>query len=241
MEPINCKNCGSIVNSNYCGNCGQNRSQRISFKLLASDIYDGLFDFESPFLKILISLTLNPGKVYREYLAGARKRYFSPIRYALWILALTIAVAGFYDTPIVPNLDMLSIDREAQEALTPIFTFINAAIIPITLATALFNAIIAKLIFYQEKYSVAELYTPFLLNSVHLNLLSIPAIIFGIYGTKEHLVFTVIISVLYMVWAIAELYQPRRFANYLKSALVTFAAQFVGFGVGTVIGLSFSQ
>jgi hypothetical protein len=46
-------------------------------------------------------LTVNVGKVYREYLEGARQRYFSPIRYSIWIMTLMVAIAVITDTVLI--------------------------------------------------------------------------------------------------------------------------------------------
>lgn len=164
MDKTECKNCGAVVEGKYCGECGQLRYRRITWRLLVQDAYDGFFDFQSPFLKNLILLTVNPGKVYVDYLGGARKRYFSPIKYALWIMAVCIAVAGFYGVNIVPAAEMMIEDTETQQKLAPVVAFMNAAIVPIVFFYAFLTACVAKIFFVKEKYSLLEWYTVVLLS-----------------------------------------------------------------------------
>lgn len=216
-----CGNCGAGVTGKYCGACGQKRQDRISLKSIADDIYDGFIDFESPFLRLLVFLTINPGKVYREYLAGARKRYFSPIKYSLWLMALCAAVGGLLNTPLVPEISPFNSDPEFNEPLKPFTTFANAAIIPIVFVSAVFVAACARWIFSKANYTIVEWYAPALLSLTHMYVLHLFAILLGVYQTAEYSVLSMLISISYMTWGIAEMFQPRRLKHYLYSATVT--------------------
>ncbi len=225
MENINCRNCGTLVTGNFCTECGQKRQKRVSLKTLASDIYNAALDFESPFLKTLITLTINPGKLYREYLDGARKRYFSPIRYSLWIMTFAIAIAGFVGAKIFPDISVPPDQPELIALIDGYYKFLNAIIIPLTFVYAFWMAIFARLAFRGEKYSKEELFIPMLLNGSHLYIIWIPAVILGDVGNVTQQLIYMLISMAYMAWGLAETYQPRTKKNYLKSIAIVALGQ----------------
>lgn len=241
MEEISCRNCGASVTGNYCSECGQKRQKRISLRLLASDIYNAALDFESPFLKTMVTLTINPGKVYREYLDGAQKRYFSPVRYSLWILTLMVAVGSVLglqvvEIPIPDDIQtMFEGDVEAKAELIKFledFEFLlNATLIPMTFITSLWLAICARLVFFNKQYRIAEWFIPFLLNGSHICLLIVLSMLIGVYEYDVTKILLATASVMYMTWGIAELFQPRSFINYLKSFAIAVVAQYLFYSI----------
>ncbi len=91
-----CRNCGEIVEKNFCSNCGQeNKDYIISFKGLFADFLENVIDLDSRLFRTLKFLLLKPGFLTMEYLGGRRVRYVSPLRLyliasALFFLAVSI-------------------------------------------------------------------------------------------------------------------------------------------------------
>ena len=76
-----CRNCGVVVNRNYCPECGQDTS------LHPLSVWEFFHEFVSHYVavegklwKTLLLLSLQPGRLTREYLAGRRQRYIQPLR-----------------------------------------------------------------------------------------------------------------------------------------------------------------
>ena len=81
---MNCKNCGHIVDGNFCSHCGQNSSVgRIDFSSFINDVSESIFQINRGFIYTLIELSTRPGRSIDEFLNGKRKNHFKPIAYVL--------------------------------------------------------------------------------------------------------------------------------------------------------------
>ncbi len=84
-----CLNCGTTLKGNFCAECGQPSSTgKISFKETIRNFMGIAFALEGPLWLTLRLLIVNPGKLFREYIAGKRKKYYKPV--ALFILVTAV-------------------------------------------------------------------------------------------------------------------------------------------------------
>jgi hypothetical protein len=82
---MNCKNCGEVVSSNFCGNCGQSASvSKITLPKLLNQLSESIFLFNNGLLYTLKELFVRPGISIQDFLNGKRKRHFKPIAYVLF-------------------------------------------------------------------------------------------------------------------------------------------------------------
>lgn len=85
-----CKNCGHIVEGNYCGNCSQSAdTARFKTKSFFDDLAYGITNSNRGILYTLCSLFTRPGYMMAEYLAGKRVRHFRP-------MPMLVILAGLY-------------------------------------------------------------------------------------------------------------------------------------------------
>ena len=90
-----CKNCGTYLDTNFCGNCGQNsKVKKINLKYILQDIPDSVLLLNSGFLFTLRELTLRPAEMIKEFLAGKRKPHYKPL--AFFLLTSTSYFLLFY-------------------------------------------------------------------------------------------------------------------------------------------------
>src|SRR5258708_33618024 len=96
-----CLNCGHEVQSRYCSECGQeNTTYKVSLGGLLGDLFDELFQLESRLWRSLWHLVRYPGRLTREYNAGRRVRYTSPLR-----LYLLSSFLYFFTATVLPPTD----------------------------------------------------------------------------------------------------------------------------------------
>ena len=77
-----CKNCGAITKDLFCAHCGQRTSvNKVTLGETFNDLTDNMFSLAAPLPLTLRRLVLNPGALFREYLSGKRKKYYSPISF----------------------------------------------------------------------------------------------------------------------------------------------------------------
>jgi hypothetical protein len=109
-----CLNCGTELQGQYCGHCGQRASGRlISLWELLRDAFGDLLELDSRLWRTIIPLLVRPGKLTRDYLEGKRARYMPPFRMYL-VLSIVFFVIAFFD----PR-DDLSLLFEPEPEPTP--------------------------------------------------------------------------------------------------------------------------
>jgi len=91
---MNCKNCGHLVDGNFCSHCGQNtRVDKINFSNFLSELSGSVFQVNKGFFYTLKQLFIRPGHSIREYLHGKRKRHFKPIAYVLILSTIYFVIS----------------------------------------------------------------------------------------------------------------------------------------------------
>jgi len=94
-----CLNCGVAVATRYCPECGQeNTTYRVSLGRLVGDLFEEVFQLESRLWRTLWTLFRRPGLLTREYNAGRRVSYTTPLR-----LYLVASVAYFFVAGLMPQ------------------------------------------------------------------------------------------------------------------------------------------
>tara|TARA_R110002094_G_scaffold126737_2_gene120641 strand:- start:1134 stop:2129 length:996 start_codon:yes stop_codon:yes gene_type:complete len=79
QKPARCANCEAQAASRYCPNCGQQQSGRLTLRQLGGDFAARFFSAERGLWKTFAELTARPGLTARNYLAGKRRTYVTPL------------------------------------------------------------------------------------------------------------------------------------------------------------------
>ena len=98
LHPVEvCLNCGTTLDGQYCGTCGQRATSRlISVWELLRDAFGDLLELDSRLWRTLIPLTIRPGQLTRDYLEGRRARFMPPFRMYL-VLSIVFFLVAFFD------------------------------------------------------------------------------------------------------------------------------------------------
>jgi hypothetical protein len=115
-----CANCGAPLAGRFCADCGQPADTRIpSLWGLLGEYLDGAFNFDSRIWRTLVPLTMQPGGLTREFLAGRRARYVAPFRVYLVLSLIFFVVSSATDMPSArpARLGPLDVSGEAPDAV----------------------------------------------------------------------------------------------------------------------------
>jgi hypothetical protein len=98
-----CSDCARPVTGKFCANCGQPTHVHRSLLHLGEELLHGVMHFDARIWRTLPLLLLNPGRLTREWVAGARTRYVSPLAIFLFTVFLIFFVMSFGGQNIVPQ------------------------------------------------------------------------------------------------------------------------------------------
>ncbi|MEI8048754.1 MAG: DUF3667 domain-containing protein [Bacteroidota bacterium] len=83
---MECKNCNTIFDGNYCNSCGQiTGEKRFILSNLPGEFLHGFYHVHSGLLFTIRELFIRPGETLRGYIYGKRVKYFNPFTYLLLI------------------------------------------------------------------------------------------------------------------------------------------------------------
>ncbi len=99
VDPVrdvaHCGNCGAELRGPHCYRCGQpTRGLVRHFSSVAGDFFDSVFNLDSRTLQTLGPLFFRPGFLSREYFAGRRVRYVTPVRMFVFLTLIAFFVSN---------------------------------------------------------------------------------------------------------------------------------------------------
>ena len=109
LPSTECLNCGTAMSGPYCSECGQKSAPaNPRFSDLRQEFTQELLDVDGRLWRSAVLLFTRPGWLTREYCAGRRAGYLSPLR-----LYLTMAVLVFAMAALVPR--QLTVKQDARQ------------------------------------------------------------------------------------------------------------------------------
>ena len=100
-----CLNCGSQVLGNYCHSCGQHtREHNQGVWQFVLEFLEEFIRFDSKFLRTIVPLIIKPGFLTREWVAGKRVRYISPLKLYISLSAICFLMVSLTTHPNVVNV-----------------------------------------------------------------------------------------------------------------------------------------
>lgn len=94
-----CSDCGAETSGNFCANCGQPTHVHRTLLHLGEELLHGVMHFDARIWRTLPLLALNPGRLTREWVQGARTRYVSPLALFLFTIFVTFFILSFVRMP----------------------------------------------------------------------------------------------------------------------------------------------
>jgi len=101
-ENITCTVCNKTTSEKFCGNCGQELSNKeITFSGLMSDLVMSSLDLEKSVFAVLLTICTNPSKLVVNYWNGFKKYYPSPFKLLIYALAVAAIHLAYVDSHIL--------------------------------------------------------------------------------------------------------------------------------------------
>jgi hypothetical protein len=217
---MNCKNCNTEVNSNFCPNCGQPTSlKRIDGHYIIHEI-EHVLHFERGILYTIRELVTNPGQSIRNYLSGNRSRLVKPIIFIIVTSLIYTLCNHFFhfEDGYVKYVD------NKKSATTEIFKWVQGNYGYANIIMGVFIALWTKLFFKKYKFNFFEILI--LLCFV----MGVGMLIYSIFGIIQGLIHINLMQIggivgfVYTTWAIGLFFGKGTIINYVK----VFFAYFLG-------------
>jgi hypothetical protein len=194
----------------FCHQCGQEdrRSRRLDLRRIAHDFVERLLDLDSSVVRTFIGLTVRPGLLSREYVAGRRTRYTNPIGY------LGLACVG---SVLFYRLGRLA----TRSSLDPIDAVSEDWALPISIALSVPMASFLRKLFAKSGYNYAENFV-FILYLV-AQIAWLEAIVVGPVAAWQSVaewatVVVLLVALAYMTWGAMQFYRESAGRSLLRVA-----------------------
>jgi hypothetical protein len=220
---ILCRNCNQSFNEEYqhCPYCGQKASlQRLTLHQIFHDFLHAFTHFDKGILLLFRYLTIRPGKIAREYVAGKRKKYFNPFSF----LVVMVGVAFFF----VLKFESLAfrhedLTRGNREILHFSFKYFNIFIFLMAPVNALLSWLLFRMYgFFYAEYLVlwAYLTGQQMFYYCFFILLALIPLSLTVMGTVVGIVMSV-----WFVFALIQFHSGKSVADAMKAIIVVMISQ----------------
>ncbi len=245
MQPASCLNCGKrfLENQKFCPECGQKTdTARLSFPHFIHEMVHAFTHADKGIFHLIKGLTLYPGKVARDYIAGKRKSYFNPYTFFMLMAGLFV-LSNIYFKPtaqkIEPNPNMVAripTEKGKQNYIATMHRvnratgFMNKHGNIVAMVAVPFVSLLTWGFFYKKRFNYVEHLTANILFITYSNLI-FTILVFplqSIYkGTDFVHYFTfaaLFVQALFIAWCLNGFLSLSSFLSRLKSFLVSFFA-----------------
>ncbi len=224
---MKCKNCQDTLRTDYiyCPSCGAKViERRLTFKGLASDVVERIFNMENNVFKTIGHMTVKPELVITSYVNGTRRKYLNPLNYLTLAIALSGVLFYFMKRFAMNKLDFdvlgLGVNQEGtaklMEATMEYSNFVFILYIPVI-------ALAGLLSFNKRKYNIPEHIVSAIYVLSHYSILIFPLSLFMIlYNPEGYLSFSLIFLAVMLGYNLFCLIRTHRYsagANFARSML----------------------
>jgi hypothetical protein len=224
----NCKSCNSIINENYCPNCGQPATiKRIDAHYIQHEIQHVLH-VEKGILYTIKELLIRPGQTVKQFISEDRNRLVKPIIFIIVSSLIYTLIVHFFH--IEDHYVSFEETKNKETAITMIFKWVQNNYGYSNIIMGAFIALWLKLFFKKQGYNIFELLI--LLCFV----MGIGMLIYAVFAIIEGLArisimdIAAAIGLVYCTWAIGQFFDKKRPMSYFKS-LISYLLGLITFGI----------
>jgi Protein of unknown function (DUF3667) len=222
-----CLDCQSALgpDQRFCAQCGQRASTgRLTIHEIGHDLMHAFVHVDRGVLPLLRGLLTRPGHVAREYVRGARRRYFGPFAFLVVAVALSAFLAAVSGYPVITS----------SAAQNPVVAFLQSHPNLLFLAQVPLLAAWSRLFLLRAGDNYAEhlvlaAYTVGM-RAVVFALVNVPVwVIFRPVAQAALLVQVYTVAwILYFAWATMQFRQGNRFWGFAGGLAAALAMKYAG-------------
>ena len=229
---MKCRNCNIELSSSFCQNCGQRASvDKVTFSETFQDFVDAVFSVNAPLIKTTRLLIVNPGKLFRSYLAGKRKSYYKPVSFFIISTIIYLLIRSLINYNPISEAGV-EVKGDDGEIFVDASRFMVKNINNIMFLFVFALGVMLKAFFY-KKNSLAEFVAiSFYAIGIYV-LIGTITMFYQNYWNGPKMT-PIILFFIYIIYAFSSFFQSKKILTILKILLVYFLsfALYVVFGFG---------
>lgn len=212
---MNCLNCNTEVNSNFCPDCGQPKVlKRINGHYIVHEI-EHVLHFERGILYTIKELITSPGQNIRNYLTENRSRLVKPIIFII-VSSLIYSISNHFFHFQDGYINYLDSQKTSTSTISK---WVQMNLGYSNIMMGIFIALWTKLFFRKRDYNIFEI---LILLCFVMGIGMLIYAIFGVVYGLTHLnimQFAGIAAFMYSTWAIGQFYDRGKASSYVKAFL----------------------
>ena len=226
---MNCKNCDTQVNQNYCPNCGQEaKVRRIDGQYIIQEVVS-ILNFERGILFTVKELIIRPGENVRNFISENRIRLVKPVVFIIATSLIYSLINHFFQI----EDGYVKFSEDTQSTTGYIFQWIQDHYGYANIIMGIFIAFWTKLFFRKYDYNFFEILILLcFVMGIGMLIYSVFAIFQGLTDI-DLMQIAGILGFVYAAWGIGQFFDKRKFSNYVKA----FFAYFLGFVTFSIVAV----
>ena len=230
FEPARCTNCDATFATPFCGSCGQKRAVRLTTRGLLGETFAHVAELDLAFVRTFRALWRGPGRVAREYVDGARKRWSSPAKYAFFSFTAYIVAVNLFRLELVPPNSPFARPEQMR-----VFRIVFSVVGYLLFVNLIPVSALQRLLFRRDRFNALESYVFGLYTYGHLAWIHLAAAATGVFAQSWGYPAVQLFGLGYVAWSITSFYERRTIGTIMKGTLVGLAYTVVGFVLGGLV------
>ncbi len=236
---MNCKNCNTEINLNYCPGCGQPaKLKRIDGHYIMHEI-EHVLHFERGILYTIKELITHPGQNVRNYISDNRSRLVKPIIFIIVTSLIYTIISHFFH---IEN-SYIQYNEITKTTVSVIFKWIQDHYGYSNIIMGVFIAGWLKVFFRKYDYNFFEILILLcFVMGMSMLIYTLFAIFQGVTGFRLMQIGGMI-SIVYNTWAIGQFFDKKKVGSYIKAlasyllGMITFmlTGVFLGIAIETLM------
>lgn len=236
MHPdlINCRNCSHVVNDDFCGRCGQPAHvKRVDAHYILHEIQH-ILHFEKGIFFTVKELLIRPGQNIRTFITDNRSRLVKPVIFVIVSSLIYTIISHFFHI----EKDYVEFTEVKKTSIGLIFEWVQGHYGYANILMGVCISLWLKLFFKKYSYNFFEILILLcFVMGIGMLIISAFAIAEGL-SKISFMKVSGITGVIYSTWAIAQFFNEKKVASYLK-AIIAYGLGMLTFGLVLVfLGIS---
>lgn len=232
---MNCKNCKSKIQGNYCAQCGNARQlKRIDGHFILHEI-EHVLHFEKGLFFTIKELLLRPGKCVREYISENRSRLVKPIIFIIVTSLIYTLAEHFFHI----EKGYFRISADTTPTYDAISRWVHGHYGYANIIMGFFIACWLRIFFRKHDVNFFEIsiLLAFVMG-IGMLFFALAAVLNGVTGFNVMPALSGV-TFIYLSWAIGQFFDQGKLASFLKSG-VAYVLGFISFSASTwVLGYGY--